>query len=120
MDVRSARVVVCEDNLTIRHLLKLNLDEIGFSNIYDFENPILAQEHLNVSSTDLVITDHNMSEMSGIEFIVLLRKTGYKGPIILLSADIKDWMRKKALENRVTCMEKPYNFEDLQTVIWDF
>ena len=68
-----ASVVVVEDNVHIMHLLAEILRGLSVSQVEQFTNAPDALSFLREKTVDLVITDHQMDILSGIEFVHLLR-----------------------------------------------
>ncbi len=71
-DIRSALVV--DDSRVMRKVITNILHGIGVEKITEAENGIAALTELKKFSPDLVITDWNMPEMTGIELIQAMRK----------------------------------------------
>jgi DNA-binding response OmpR family regulator len=81
------RILVIEDSAATATLLRLTLEHAGFA-VRVAPNGRLAYELVRHNPFDLVITDEQMPEMSGLEFCRYFRKTavGRDVPIILLTA----------------------------------
>jgi DNA-binding response OmpR family regulator len=81
------RILVIEDNAALATVLRLNLQHAGFD-VRVAQNGRLACEVVRHESFDLVITDEQMPEMSGLEFCRHYRSTdaGRAVPIMLLTA----------------------------------
>lgn len=81
------RVLVVEDNHTLAIVLRFNLKEAGFD-VTPAANGRMAWEITRSEAFDLVISDEQMPEMSGLEFCRRFRDTdeGRDVPIVLLTA----------------------------------
>ena len=67
---------------------------------------------------DVVITDHRMPRMGGLELVRQLRKRKFKGKILVLSAHLSDEDIRAYEELNVDMMmSKPFDFEELQTAV---
>jgi CheY-like chemotaxis protein len=67
---------------------------------------------------DLVITDHSMPRMSGVELVRRLRETGYNGKILVLSAHLSQQNRTLYDSLGVEAMlPKPFDVDALRTTI---
>jgi CheY-like chemotaxis protein len=67
---------------------------------------------------DVVITDHRMPRMSGLELVRRLRKRDFKGKILVLSAHLSDEDIRAYEELEVDMMmSKPFDFEELQSAV---
>jgi two-component system, chemotaxis family, chemotaxis protein CheY len=67
------RILVVDDSTTMRRILINTLSKLGYTDVVDGCNGREGLERLAASAVDLVITDWNMPEMSGIEFIRNIR-----------------------------------------------
>jgi CheY-like chemotaxis protein len=68
-----ASMVVVDDNKHIMHLIAEILRGLSVSQVERFTNAPDALAFLREQTVDLVITDHHMDMLSGIEFVHLLR-----------------------------------------------
>ena len=68
------RVLVCDDSLQIRALVKTCLGAFGIRDIHDAADGDTAFELLQEINPDLVITDWNMPPTSGLEFVKQIRQ----------------------------------------------
>jgi CheY-like chemotaxis protein len=67
---------------------------------------------------DLVITDHSMPRMSGLDLVRRLRETGYNGKILVLSAHLSHQNRAAYDSLGVNAMlPKPFDVDALRQVI---
>ena len=65
------RVLIVDDFATMRRIIKNILRQIGFNNVVEAEDGVIAWEVLNKDKIDFIISDWNMPQMTGID---LLRK----------------------------------------------
>jgi two-component system chemotaxis response regulator CheY len=66
-------------------------------------------DNLNV---DLIITDYNMPEINGLEFVEMIKKIPvyFKVPIFVLSTEKSDEIKKSAVHKGVTAwIQKPFH-----------
>ena len=64
---------------------------------------------------DVVITDHRMPRMTGLEFVRQLRKQDFAGKILVLSAHLADEDIQAYEDLGVDMMmSKPFDFDELQ------
>ena len=67
---------------------------------------------------DVVITDHRMPRMTGLELVRRLRTRDFKGKILVLSAHLtdEDIQAYESLDVDMM-MSKPFDFEELQSAV---
>lgn len=93
------KILLVDDSITTITLEKNILEKAGY-NIETAQNPIVAFEKLENTTVDLIISDIEMPEMNGLEFLNKL-KTDEKYadiPIIMVSSLMNLENKKKALE----------------------
>jgi CheY-like chemotaxis protein len=67
---------------------------------------------------DVVITDHRMPRMTGLELVRRLRTRDFKGKILVLSAHLTDEdIQAYESLNVDMMMSKPFDFEELQSAV---
>jgi CheY-like chemotaxis protein len=67
---------------------------------------------------DLIITDHSMPRLSGLELVRRLRETGYNGKILVLSAHLSQQNRAGYSSLGVEAMlPKPFDVEALRKTV---
>ena len=67
------RFLVVDDSSTMRRIIINTLNKLGHEEILEAGNGREGMERLLSSPVDMVITDWNMPEMTGIEFIRAMR-----------------------------------------------
>ena len=66
------RILIAEDNATIAKILRFTLRKHGYE-VEVAANGIEAWDRVQNEQFDLIITDHRMPKMTGIEFCLRLR-----------------------------------------------
>ncbi len=81
------RVLTVDDSPTMRRIIVNSLKKIGFDDIIEADNGVQGLEMLESNEVDLIITDWNMPEMNGEQFVKKLRSDDkYKDtPIIMIT-----------------------------------
>lgn len=69
------RILVVDDSSTMRRIIVNTLKKLGYIDIIEAGNGREGVEKLLSGSFNLILTDWNMPEMSGIEFIRHVRAT---------------------------------------------
>ena len=115
-----ARVLVADD-------MKINLEifkELAQSWKFKVDAVIDGKKALEMSKRhtyDMIVLDHMMPEMSGVDVAEKMRESGIKAPIILLSANLSDETRVKSLEHGITeFLAKPIHIPLFQKVIEEY
>ena len=67
------RFLVVDDSSTMRRIIINTLNKLGYQEVLEAANGREGIDRLATSDIDLVITDWNMPEMNGIDFIRALR-----------------------------------------------
>lgn len=79
------KVIFVEDSPTMRRIIMNSLNKIGIVNVTEAENGVDALDKMGDTEWDMVITDWNMPEMNGEEFVKELRgSTKHKQTPILM------------------------------------
>jgi CheY-like chemotaxis protein len=81
----SRRILVVDDETYIRELLVKALDRLGYRNVDSAYDGAEAWKALQKVNYDLVITDHKMPRVTGLELIARMRSEGMLQPVILIS-----------------------------------
>ncbi len=115
------KILIVEDFGVTRKLEIKALNKIGFTDIIEAENGKSAIEKLeSEKDVSLIISDWNMPEMNGYEFLKWVRShDNYKNiPLVMVTAQAekKDSMRaiEAGANNYIT---KPFTFEELKDVL---
>ena len=67
------RFLVVDDSTTMRRIIISTLNKVGYQDCAEACNGREGVEQLAAANVDMVITDWNMPEMSGIDFIRAIR-----------------------------------------------
>lgn len=67
------KVLVVDDQLTMREVTKLALQEMGVRQIMDSENGSEAFQKCTTQPVDMIISDFNMPEMDGLGLLRAVR-----------------------------------------------
>ena len=78
------KIVVVDDDETIRKTFFLILNQSY--RVYLAKDGQEVLERFKKSDVDLIIADYRLPSMDGIELVTALRKAGYRGDVILISA----------------------------------
>lgn len=111
------RILVVEDSDKMSRFLKQGLNEIGY--VVDIaDGGREAEECVASSGYDLIILDVMLPDQSGIETSKNLRRDGFSGPILMLTALGTTKDKVAGLDAGADdYLTKPYSFEELQARI---
>lgn len=81
------KVLIVDDQNSVRQMTRLTLEEIGIRNIHEAENGRQAMDTAAIQPIDLIISDFNMPEMDGLGLLRAVRghPVTRKVPFILLT-----------------------------------
>ncbi|MFJ1269297.1 response regulator [Legionella lytica] len=112
------RILIVDDFGTMRKLLKGMLVKLGFNEITEAENAPKAWDILQEGPCDLVISDYNMPDMTGMELLEKVRQDGALStlPFILLTAeDDVDLIIESKKHNVSAYILKPFKIEVIES-----
>ena len=86
-NVVAIKVLVVDDQNSVRQMTRITLEELGIRTIHEAENGKDAFSTATLQPIDLIISDFNMPEMDGLEFLRAVRghQALRKLPFILLT-----------------------------------
>lgn len=93
----SKSFLVVDDSATMRQLIVMTLKKMGCTAISEAPNGKVGLEKLADGPVDIVLTDIDMPEMNGLEFIQHARPQYPALPIVILSTHGDDTTRDKGL-----------------------
>ncbi|HEX2593838.1 MAG TPA: response regulator [Rhizomicrobium sp.] len=67
------QVIVVDDQMTMRALVRTGLNQIGISQVREFASAEEANQNLTVQPAHVIISDFNMPGMDGLEFLRAVR-----------------------------------------------
>ena len=70
---KDLKILVVDDFSATRTIVINHLSKLGYSNTVEAENGFSALARLKSAIFDLVVTDWNMSDMSGLDLLKLIR-----------------------------------------------
>jgi len=70
---KNMRILVVDDFATMRKVIKNLLRQIGYQNVTEAEDGVVALKELRSQKIDFVISDWNMPNMTGIELLRAVR-----------------------------------------------
>jgi two-component system chemotaxis response regulator CheY len=112
------RFLVVDDSSTMRRIIINTLNKLGYQEVLEAANGREGIDRLAGADVDLIITDWNMPEMNGIDFIRALRTTDKSKdtPILMVTTNAAKDDIVEALRAGVNnYIVKPFNAATLKT-----
>ncbi|MBW2107524.1 MAG: ABC transporter substrate-binding protein [Deltaproteobacteria bacterium] len=108
-------ILVVDDSATMRMMFKQMLESSGFENIVFAVNGNDAIEKLQETKIDLVISDWNMPEKDGLEFLQWVRSSEFKDvPFIMATAQGDKAQQARARQEGANShIAKPFDADQL-------
>lgn len=107
------RILVVEDQTKTSQFVKRGLNEVGYS-VDIAETGSAAESFMASSEYDLVILDVMLPDQSGIDTARHLRRDGFSGPILMLTALSTTKDKVNGLDAGADdYLTKPFSFEEL-------
>jgi len=114
------KVLVVDDQNSVRQMTRMTLEEIGFRHIHEAEHGKQAMEIASLQPLDLIISDYNMPEMDGLGLLRAVRghPVVRKVPFILLTGrGDKELVVKAAQAGVNNYLIKPFTASTLREKI---
>lgn len=109
----SSRILLVEDEVALREMIKLNLESEGYD-VDTADSGPKAIEMVYSRRFDLIILDIMLPEMDGFQVCTIIRLEGIKTPVLFLTAKDAAPDRVKGLKTGGDdYMAKPFNLEEL-------
>jgi two-component system, chemotaxis family, chemotaxis protein CheY len=117
MDGYGKRVLIAEDDDTIRMLITAILSEAGY-NVYAACDGLEAVDSLKKRRYDVLLTDYRMPKMDGLELLDLARAMWPDLPVIVATSEVlKGKTAHGLLEPAYAILEKPFDRSELLNTI---
>lgn len=116
----SLKVLVVDDQASVRQVTRITLEQIGVRLIHEAENGTQAVEKASVQPLDLIISDYNMPEMDGLGLLRVIRghPSARKVPFILVTGrGDRELVVKAAQAGANNYVVKPFTADILRTKI---
>ena len=112
-------VLALDDSASVRQMVKLTLTLAGYS-VVEAADGVEGLTKAKAHAVHMVVTDLNMPNMNGLDFIRALRKLpAYKGiPIVFLTTENAEGVKSQAKEAGATgWITKPFKPEQLTGIV---
>jgi DNA-binding response OmpR family regulator len=119
--LRTPRIVLAEDDASLRELLASALEYEGYDVVQATTGNELI-DHIRGATgsgdnVDLVVSDVRMPTLSGLAVLKLLRDAELDVPVILITAFSDVWTRREAGEHGAILLDKPVSLRTLRSEV---
>jgi len=105
------KVMVVDDQTSMRAMIRRTLQDIGFKDVRDRAGPAEALAAIRADRVHLIISDYNMPDMDGLQFLEAVRTDPVIGKTVFImltgSAD-KEIVQKAAALGVNNYVVKPF------------
>ncbi|MGE4399319.1 MAG: response regulator [Campylobacterales bacterium] len=83
------RILVVDDSATMRRIIKNSLSNLGYVDLLEAEDGVVAWDIMNKEEVGVLVTDWNMPNMNGLELVTKVRADGKYAdvPIIMVTTE---------------------------------
>jgi two-component system chemotaxis response regulator CheY len=117
------KILIVDDSRAMRTIVKRHVAQAGFdaAEIVEAENGRDALDAIRASAPDVVLSDWNMPEMTGIELLEALRAEGVTVPLGFVTSESSPDFKERAFDAGAAFMiTKPFGAEDFTRCLAPF
>lgn len=114
------KVLVVDDQNSVRQMTRMTLEQIGVRHIHEAENGVKAMDTASMQPLDLIISDYNMPEMDGLGLLRAVRghPSARRVPFILVTGrGDRELVVKAAQAGANNYVVKPFTADILRSKI---
>jgi len=119
-----SNVLIVDDSSTMRKIISRSLRQAGFAfdEIYEAGDGIEAMNIIDSGKTiHLILSDINMPNMDGLEFVKAVRGKGNIIPIVMVTTEGGEDIIREAISSGASAsIKKPFTPEQLQKKLKEF
>jgi two-component system chemotaxis response regulator CheY len=111
-----ANILIVDDSSTMRKIISRSLRQAGLTvdEIFEAGDGVEGLNALAGNKVDLILSDINMPNMDGLEFIKNVRANGNTVPIVMITTEGGEDILKEALTNGASdSIKKPFTPDQL-------
>ena len=105
------KVMVVDDQTSMRAMIRRTLQDLGFKDVRDKPGAVEALDAVKSDRVHLIISDYNMPEMDGLQFLEAVRKDPVIGKtvfIMLTGSSDRELVQKAAAMGVNNYVVKPF------------
>jgi CheY-like chemotaxis protein len=108
------KILHVEDSEDIRHVLKVALTALGYD-VTSAPDGLTARELMDRQHFDVIITDHEMPGMTGLEVVKSMAGDAHPPLVVVTSGNLRqgDECEYRRLLHNVSIIPKPFNLRDI-------
>lgn len=118
------KILIVDDSTTMRKIVMRSLRQAGLSGaeVKEAGDGIQGLEALQEGLVDLILSDVNMPNMNGLEFVEKVRQEfGDKPPIVMITTEGSEEFIAEALSKGANgYIKKPFTPEKIEEVVGPF
>jgi two-component system chemotaxis response regulator CheY len=117
---KDLKILVVDDFATMRKVIRNLLKQVGYEDIVEAEDGVAALRILKSQKVDMIISDWNMPNMTGLELLKAVRADGdlTKIPFLMVTAEALQDNVVEAVKSGVSnYIVKPFTAEVLNEKI---
>ena len=112
MEGYGKRVLIAEDEESVRRLLAVVVEEAGYT-VHAVEDGMEALAEMKKRRFDAVVADYRMPRLDGEQFLLLSRLMWPQTPTVLLSAEHTDLPVILKMQGACALVPKPFDSQGL-------
>jgi two-component system, chemotaxis family, chemotaxis protein CheY len=115
------KVLVADDSGIMRKIIIRSLNSVGVSDIVEAADGQEAIDAYNSNDIDLILTDWNMPNKTGLDVVTEIRAQGSTVPIIMVTTEAQKGQVIAAIQAGVSdYLTKPFEADDLRAKLDKF
>jgi two-component system chemotaxis response regulator CheY len=114
------KILIADDSRVMRQIVIRTLRQAGFDghDLVEAEDGKAALDKARAEEPDFVLSDWNMPEMTGIEFLRALRAAGLQTPFVFVTSEATAEMRETATAaGALDMITKPFDAERFRAAL---
>ena len=114
------KVLIVDDSRVMRMMVRRTLRQAGLDkfDVQEAENGALGLAAVKANHPDLILSDWNMPEMSGIDFLRHVREAGITTAFGLVTSEGSAEARAEAMrEGANFLIQKPFDVADFKAIL---
>ena len=117
---KNSKILIVDDFTTMRKVIRNLLKQVGYENIVEAEDGVMALKELKSQKIDFIISDWNMPNMTGFELLKAVRGDEELGktPFLMVTAEsLQDNVVQAVKAGVDNYIVKPFTAETLNEKI---